>query len=61
MNGVLPSEALFLIGMLVCAYSLIFMPKLALLPIKLVWNLLDAIFDRVFTRSESHKAVRRNR
>lgn len=58
MSGVSPNEALFLIGALIGAYSVIFLPKLMLVPVEIVSFVLNFISDRVFTRPEP-KPVRR--
>jgi len=61
MNGVSPNEALFLIGALIGAYSVIFLPKLMLFPVEVVSFVLNLVSDRVFTRPEPKPARRRTR
>lgn len=58
MTGVSPNEAFFFIGLMFVAYSLVFLPRLILLPIELTFRVLDFIFEHVFSRPEP-KPVRR--
>ena len=58
MTGVSPNEAFFFIGLMFVAYSLVFLPRLIMLPVELTFRLLDFIFDRAFVRPEP-KPVRR--
>lgn len=58
MTGVSPNEAFFFIGLMFVAYSLVFLPRLILLPVDLTFRLLDFIFEHVFSRPEP-KPVRR--
>lgn len=58
MTGVSPNEAMFFIGLMFVAYSLVFLPRLIMLPVELTFRVLDFFFERVFPRPES-KPVRR--